>query len=41
MKTMIAGMQLSNSVGLNNYVDVQAYFDGTKVGYTVTVENNN
>lgn len=37
MKSMIAGMKLSNSVGANNYVDVQTQFDGNDVQYEVTV----
>jgi len=50
--TMIAGMQLSNSVGLNDYVDVTTYLSGTVAGgstaangtlvhYVVSVEKNN
>jgi len=34
---MIAGMQLSNSVGLNDYVDVHTSFNGTGVQYNVSV----
>jgi len=37
MKTMISGMQLSNSVGFNDYVDVDTYFNGTFVYYNITV----
>jgi hypothetical protein len=42
MMTAIAGMQLSNSIGLNNYVDVETEWGASgKVLYQVSVEPNN
>ena len=38
VQTNFVGMKLSNSVGLNNYVDVQTSFNATSgVLYTVSV----
>ena len=38
VQTNIVGMKLNNSVGLNNYVDVQTSFNATSgVLYTVSV----
>ena len=39
---MIAGMQLSNTLGDNNYVHVSTFGNNTNLlYYNVTVENNN
>lgn len=38
MKTMIAGMQLSNNLGFNNYVDVQTFLNASKyLKYIVSI----
>jgi hypothetical protein len=42
VNTAISGMQLNNSVGVNDFIEVETYLNATGyIFHNVTVENNN